>query len=203
MPQTIYYDQLVKLLDRWSYTGLLSFAAYEIQTRVSMGEDIHFLVKRTDMHYLYETRQQLRDCLTKLSEEVDDNLFAMSRDQHDISYLSKLATTYNQLMDYLSNGYQRQLTRFEGVTFDIEPPKKPVIGEWRDDMGAFQGSIMEELNDPYWNDYVLEEQFVIEDDDVTPIPVKLIKMIAEGFSMVAEILNQKIRECSLNCVSRV
>ncbi|RIV27382.1 hypothetical protein DYU11_03460 [Fibrisoma montanum] len=189
--QTTQYDQLVNLFNCWSYTGLLSFAAYETQLKKLPGEDARLAVSRETMHFFYETRQQLQDCLTGLSKEVEANMLTIGRDQHDIIYLNKLANTYNQITEYLNNEFGRQIDSFDGLLFDIEPPKKPIIGEYRD-IGGFQAAIMDEAVDPYWNEYVTEEQYIVDAADTPPVLIRLIKSITEGFAFGAAVLYQAI-----------
>ena len=157
--QTTHYDQLTSLFVSWCPgTDILSFAAYQTQT--SIDENAHLVVKRGDMHFFYEIRQQLRDCLTPLSKEVENNLLAIDRDQHDIIYLEKLATTYNEITTYLSTGFDKVLARFEGITYNIEPPKKPVLQKLQDSKGLGV-QIFDEPLDPFWNEYQLEEYLVM------------------------------------------
>ena len=191
MLQTTHYDQLVSLFTSWSYDGLMSFAADQL--KIIKGEDAVMQLKRSDMHYFYGIREQLGDCLTELGKEMENNILALARDQHDMIYFKKLAATHNQLIDYLTNDYQKELARFEGVTFDIEPPKKITTHKIRDKKGV-EHDVLDEPRDPYWNDYVKEEQLVIEDADVPPVVIRLIKTIAEKFIEGAYIIYRAITE---------
>lgn len=158
-----------------------------------MGEDVQLAVKRADIDFFYQVREELRDCLTELNKEVETNLLDMARDQHDIIYLNKLATTYNEIAAFLSTDFDNVLSRFKGVTFDIEPAQKPVIGDFQN-IGGVWGAFMDRPFPTYWNEYVTEEQLIIKDADAPPIVIRLIATIAEGFAIATKTLYQAVTQ---------
>ena len=203
--QTTYSDRLVTLFADWCpFVYLLSLTACNIY--IKMPDDVKLAVdeidikankeaklalKRQDMHFFYKIREQLRDCISELNKEVEANLLDMSRDQHDIIYLRKLASIHNEIKVFLNNDYNNLLARFEGIVYEIESPKAPVLRKTKDSNGV-EMEYFDEPIDPYWNEYLLEEQFVIEGEP--PILIKLITIIAEEFGKAAAIIQEAIKQ---------